>query len=453
MRERWPPQGLPRGRELLDYILAPSNSSSLARADAILPGAADEVLINQVIQDLIADGRGALGLSSGQINLADMILPEDNLILEGAGAATAITTAVADLELIRLWEKDNTKIRDILFDGGGVADIAIRLDGTAVTGVRCFHNTVKGCFFRDFDVAGIFSGDPLATGQGTLDLKIFDNYFYDCGYGYGSHEAYSSKVSLNHFEDCGSGIRMKGHESVMSLNTFKTNTYGIESMDYGSSIIGNAFTGHTYAIYLFGGRRQNVIGNNFILGVTPICVTASGNTITGNVIDRCSGSAIIITGGDFNILQSNIVRTPDTNDSGDPGILIEAGADFTQIKDNFVDDAFQDALELNDVENCQVKGNELVNNGRYGILLDNAALQNKIKNNETAGNTTACMRINNVNCVRNLITGNSFDEGNISDVGGAHNCVAYLNYDPSAGTFIVTINPPAVVGGGGGVFP
>ncbi|GAI34906.1 unnamed protein product, partial [marine sediment metagenome] len=39
------------------------------------------------------------------------------------------------------------------------------------------------------------------------------------------------------------------------------------------------------------------------------------------------------------------------------------------------------------------------------------------------------------------------DEGDISDIGTG--TVAYLNFDPSAGTFITTINPPQIVDGVG----
>jgi len=62
-----------------------------------------------------------------------------------------------------------------------------------------------------------------------------------------------------------------------------------------------------------------------------------------------------------------------------------------------------------------------------------------------------CGRVNTITCDNNRITGNNFDEGAISDAGTG--TVAYLNFDPSAGAMIATINAPLVVGGGGGALP
>lgn len=127
------------------------------------------------------------------------------------------------------------------------------------------------------------------------------------------------------------------------------------------------------------------------------------------------------------------------------------------VLDNSYGDAGNnDGIKIYASSNNVIIGNVIAdtqNQQRYGIVLDAAATENSIENNYTKDNLTACLRINNANCVRNMITNNQFDEGNISDIGGAHNCRAWLNYDPSANVFIATINAPAVVGGGGGALP
>jgi len=99
----------------------------------------------------------------------------------------------------------------------------------------------------------------------------------------------------------------------------------------------------------------------------------------------------------------------------------------------------------------QIHGGHANGNESYGILLDDNTDYTHITNFGTNSNVTACVRVNNANCNRNVLTNNFFDEGNISDAGT--NTRAWLNYDPSANVFIVAINPPVTTGVGAEPLP
>jgi len=228
----------------------------------------------------------------------------------------------------------------------------------------------------------------------------------------------------------------------------------LNGADY-NVVVGNRCLENTdYGINLGTADKNTIVGNtcrlNYSNGI--VCHSDSNfNVVTGNTCADNSGHAIATVSNSDNVISGNIARAGNNLH----GIFIEDSQRIT-IEGNIVSEctgANRDGIHLDNADNCLVANNQIYGNTRYGIMILSGSTENQIQGNYTQGNGTACLRIDNANALRNIITGNCFDEGDISDVGGAHFCVAYLNYDPSAGAMITTINPPLVVGGGGGALP
>jgi parallel beta-helix repeat protein len=205
-----------------------------------------------------------------------------------------------------------------------------------------------------------------------------------------------------------------------------------------SVVEGCVFYGCNYGVILDNSSERNVVANNEVVlsGRAGIILDSLSrrNLISGNMVDGSGnivGYAGIHVESERNTICDNKVLEDRTGVARTQTIGINInGGDFNLISDNYI-----------------------VNNKTYGIFLAAGSTYNQIEDNFTADHDTGCLRIDNANCLKNTITHNCFEEGAISDAGGAHGCVAYLNYDPSAGAMIATINPPAVVGGGGGALP
>lgn len=219
----------------------------------------------------------------------------------------------------------------------------------------------------------------------------------------------------NHVSVCATAIRLElGGRSVFT--GWQINTTGEHAIDQkvtndGCVFVGNLFSdcayddaGATYdTMHLLG--DENVVVGNRIYGLVNwrarnhIYIAGDGNVVTGNFATGAANDGIEINGGNSNIISNN----------------------------------------------------RILGNLGFGINIDNDADFNSIENNYTSGNTSGCANVANANCNNNVFTNNQFDEGDIADAGT--NTRAWLNYDPSANAFITTINPPVVVGGGGGFLP
>lgn len=210
----------------------------------------------------------------------------------------------------------------------------------------------------------------------------------------------------------------------------------------------------------FGFKDSMVFSNNIFYDINQHGIHFDGTTpeyvtIIGNQFFECSvqtvntWDVIHLEDGQYFTISGNQIYCGQARH----GIHLESGVVDITITGNSIIGADTDGIHLVGASNNLISANTIMSSGAYGIQVDAASIENQIQGNYTQENSTACARINNANCVRNIFTGNCFDEGDISDAGGGHNCVAYLNYDPSAGTFITTINPPGVVGGGGGALP
>lgn len=265
-------------------------------------------------------------------------------------------------------------------------------------GANVNYCSVMGCFFTS-----IVRGVNIEGGYG---WKVVGNQFRltnnESIYMQSTNSRYST-IANNTVESAGDyGIRVEGQWLTLTGNAVKGST--------------------TYNIYtVSGGQYITVTGNSSQGAVDGIRLESGFTSMNNNSVSHASANGLYSSGPD-NVINGNFVR------------------------------ACVDGLELNGGgDRNMVTGNVLINNSAYGIMIDNGADLNQIQNNRTIGNATACVRVNNANCDKNLFSNNCFDEGNISDAGT--NTIAWLNWDPSAGAFIATINAPAVVGGGGGALP
>ena len=272
--------------------------------------------------------------------------------------------------------------------------------------------SIKGCFAIDnaengYHLIGGFSVRCTANCAVSNDKSGF--------YLESQHESIYNDCTSNHNVEA--GIRLGGGGAI--------------TLD-GWAIYGNGFHG----IWAFASMEIVVITASYIYDNGQ----AADNTYDDIYVQ---GERWVIDGNLLGMASGFKVRY---------GVFLN-GADACVVSDNSIYECRTDGIHLDGATSNIITGNRIHNSDAYGINIDAASIENSIENNFTSGNTTACLRINNANCVRNMITNNQFDEGNISDVGGGHNCRAWLNYDPSANVFITTINPPTVVGGGGGALP
>lgn len=336
--------------------------------------------------------------------------------------------------------------------------------GDGVYFVRVWH-----AWILDMTILNIYSRGIViwyVDSNNSKDILIQGNYLNNMIEGIRFDTAWSIRVIGNNIGEVigstGYGIREWSSKfSVIADNTLYSTggMYGI-FLDGGveTVIVGNSIQAFTKAIYC-GGNAFTITGNHMDghkSGGIQLASTAQNNTVTGNQINDPNGTSPgtqdgIVVSGDHNIIACNVITQPIAAWRVRHGIYVTG--EYNVIEGNTMVATGSDGINLTGASNNLVVGNRITDAGAYGIQLDAVSSYNSIENNYTDGSVTACLRINNANCINNVITNNQFDEGNISDVGGAHNCHAWLNYDPSANAFITTINAPVVVGGGGGALP
>ena len=180
-------------------------------------------------------------------------------------------------------------------------------------------------------------------------------------------------------------------------------------------------------------------------GASGISLTSSSNnTVTGNICQGNDGYGISLTG------SSNTVTGNICQGNGASGISLSNSSNNNTVTGNICQGNGASGISFREANNNTVTGNTICSNGAYGIDFPGYSDYNSIENNYTSGNTSGCVNVT-ATCNNNVFTNNQFDEGDITDAGT--NTRAWLNYDPSANAFITAINPPAVVGGGGGTLP
>jgi len=229
------PQGLWLPPRVATLVVAASDSSDRGRAQAdyICDGVADDVEINQALNALPVQG-GRVILLEGQYVLANpIIIPDDDIILEGQGWSTFVNgnNLLTGNHGIQISGKSNCCIKNLsiltaagggktthcIFIEDGANDTlleniyfrdsdsdAIHIEGTSINRIKVF-----GCFIEGADDYGIFIGMDALDQSDNFHIK--DNHVYSCGID-GIHIAVATQnyhhiIEGNSIADCvGHGI-------------------------------------------------------------------------------------------------------------------------------------------------------------------------------------------------------------------------------------------------------
>ncbi len=322
-------------------------------------------------------------------------------------------------------------------------------------------------------------GDSIEVGYGASDVQIINNYCHD-SYEQEIHVNSSGAtmtnivVALNICENNQTveGILIGGSTGTLTKVTVSANicngnhTNGITIGYAGGTlrevtVCNNVCDGNVAkGIYVLNGETITVEANNCRANQDGLRASTSGadvlivsNTLSHNTrygldMVNMSGLAVIANYVDGNTSYglhsytctycSIVGNTLLSN--GASGIDISDGSNYNHIASNMVKGSTGAGILLWASNGNMILGNTSTGNSTYGIRLDGDSNLNVIHGNATFTNTTACARLNTNTEDNNRIWGNNFDEGNISDAGTG--TVAFDNFDPSAGTWITSINAP-----------
>jgi hypothetical protein len=297
-------------------IVAANDSLDKTRADYVCDGINDQVEIQAAINALATTG-GTVKLLEGTYTIGATINLASNVILEGCGKGTKITTAGAiTITMITATSKDYVWVRNIF----------LYQPTYAVTGISfntCNYSKITGMFINTYD-----TGINWNTGQYN---EIRNNIIWQ-------QTAYSSTwaVTVNAFNQSiiannliyqnSSGLSLLNSTSVVIYgNIFNTSIYKNIQVGNGTGqilCIGNLLLGisttdaNNGALYLTG-NESGIYAENFILGVPSplpairiygdITDNAKGILISNNSIN-VSGYGIDINGTDPAYIQDIIIQ-------------------------------------------------------------------------------------------------------------------------------------------------
>ena len=482
--------------------------------DYVCDGVADNVQIQQAVTDLAANfGTGRIVLREGTYDIqVGIMLTAAGMVLGGQGWSTILQgdqdnytidiqadyVVVRDLRITQVAGSGSVGARPncIHITGQDYAEVLrCRLSGDETVaddgsnyrqnGVFIANGSdnckVEGCMIRDQMRSGITVDWQTVTDADhakIINNRILGNTYYAIYVNGADHgliegnliydNVYAVTIAgaAQHWRIIGNHIHDNDYEAIAAYNDDILDTIIVGNVCYSSDRSGIRVQDQCFI-------AANICADNARNGISAEerC-TIVGNYCYGNDSAHTNTyDGIVVTDGPETVISGNVCYLNDRHgiclaggttrasvsgntcrDNGQDGIR-DASAGLNAICSNTCYSNDSDGVEVNAADNDLVAGNSLTTNGAYGIMVDNAAIENQFQNNYTKSNATACARINNANCARNIFTNNCFDEGDISDVGGAHGCIAYLNYDPSGGAMITTINSPTVVGGGGGALP
>jgi parallel beta-helix repeat protein len=332
------PQGLWVPPRVATLYVAASDAldRSRAQADFLCHGIADQVEINQALNALPAVG-GRVVLSEGQFILAaPIVIPANNIILEGQGWATFINgnNLLTNNHAVRLsahlaceiknltvrTQAGGGKVSHCIFIEDGANDTlienvyfqdsdsdAIHIEGTSILRIR-----ILKCFIDGADENGIhITMDALNQ---SLGFHISTNYIQGCGID-GIHFSASAgnlyhTINLNYIYLC-------ANCGILGANSL---TGCVISNNY---VILNAFSG----IRLEDACNDNQIENNYCrgngaYGIVIAAATCNENRLKNNkLIANALGAVIDL--GTLTQLPVYVVPFSHGSDPQDSGFLID----------------------------------------------------------------------------------------------------------------------------------
>lgn len=377
----------------------------------ICDGVADEVQINEALDYVNVLGGGQVILKQGTYTIVDsIVIPANNIILEGQGRATfidgdglattehaIIISAVTDVTIRNLAmqtaDTGGNVIHCIFIEDGahdttvdGVIIVNSDSDGIHIEGTTTLDVTIRNCSIEDADDVGIHM--DMDGGETLTRLRIINNTIHSTGAQGICHTV--NGAGCSYAEIAGNTVVESGAQGIyfqeLTYSTIEGNvvhTSTTQGIIIATASTNNTIDGNTSYnngqgnIQVGGGGCTNnvVSGNNCSTCGNMPSIYITGNshycTVTGNTTQSDAGYGILTESSNNTIISGNTVR-----DSGEGGIAIDAGQ-ACAITGNTVTNAetggtTYSGIEVLDSGYCTVTGNTSDSNGAYGIHIYNA---------------------------------------------------------------------------------
>jgi len=171
-----------------------------------------------------------------------------------------------------------------------------------------------------------------------------------------------SKVTLNgSFSITANNVKIEGFKILIPSGLLGISTWGIS----GAKVQDNTFSGGYAGVFIWESDNIKVHGNK-ITGASDFGITIGNSTNCKTSDNKCWENAV---GG---IIVNSWV-TPDISTNN-------------TVEDNYCYNNVYHGIFLGNSENCKIKENKTTNNGQYGIIVTNGALNNRIEKNKAYGN-------------------------------------------------------------------
>jgi len=427
------------------YVICASDSQNTARCDYVADGIADEVQVQEAVDDLPADG-GKVVLLEGNYSFSSPVILRSNLEISGMRGTTLHLTSRTNFFK---WDEGKTdpdatvdelsdiSIHDLEMNGHMElfsAPSPTDADKGRASAIKIFNSSridLHHLYIHDMEASYsiLLKGRVFPTfDSGSTDVFIHNNIFRDIGdaasaalnngAAYSDHD--STIIQHNLVEDIrGNGLCIDvANEGLIHDNILKNVT---STGDEGYSIVtgydannitiaGNNISGASRGIanHIGGGtvNDNHTIINN-ILRDSPsatdyaIKLQDSGHVVKGNRIFNWGAAAINLAGTDDSVISGNVISEIDTGF----GIGINVGTGVTNVivEGNIIYDAGTVSqkgwgiriLPTGDVTGVVIRGNRIYDSGAgvqdYGILLNSvsATSEIQIEGNYLEGNVTA----------------------------------------------------------------
>ncbi len=323
------------------WVLAASNSDSqsIAMADYVCDGTADDVQINSAITALPTNG-GMIVLLEGTYDITATISITKPVKLCGVGWSTILKPS-ADVSVITVGNgataETDVEICHLQIDGNK-ASLTSTSHGVYFN-TSISRSLVHDCYIHDTHDTGIHM---VTVNQ----VNIYDNLIVDVGTG-----------------SAGGGI---GFNSASYRCTVSGNTI-ISPNKHGIVISGG--DGHCYDF---------IISGNYIYSSGEIGISADQDTdyvtITNNVIDTTTLDGINLESSGATITHSGIISNNVVKNAGASGISIGGVAGTVSknniVSNNTIEDSANNGILAIYCDNCVISGNSSYSNAWSGIAVD-----------------------------------------------------------------------------------
>lgn len=278
-----PSTGMVYGLDAPDYIITLSAGTAtgidLSDGTTVSSGTTHSTVIQAVIDDAEANGKGWIHIKGGTYNINTTLTLNGNIRLSGDGQEHTELRAVNSLNANMLTINSTNSatqyrviIEDMKFDGND----ANQTSGNCIVGYGIIQSRFHRLHFENFYDYGIYLWD---TGGGT-GAYGHHNQIFDCLFD-------QSDIGL------GTGVHMRNNdENTISHSQFQYLKLGISDNTGFNQIEMNSFVNQGTGIYILDASRTRIINNVFdLLTERGIHLKGAFNTVIGNTFYENSNNA------------------------------------------------------------------------------------------------------------------------------------------------------------------